>query len=138
MDAFGHVLIAGLATWQAVEVWRHGEICASWRAYYEARDDFVARLLTCGFCLSVWVGWLLYLSMASAVVLHWVVGGLAAARLANLGNDCFHAYCRTPRDHVPPGGGASPAPASVTAQTSVPSSEDPYRGPNSPAGTPPV
>lgn len=98
------ILIASMATWQAVEVWRHGSIFASARATAQAWTvatgvrGWLGRLLSCPFCLSVWV--------ALATVLLWTVGHypgqilvatLAAARLANVGNDLTHPWCRTPR-----------------------------------------
>src|SRR5690606_11594905 len=50
------LLISGIATWQIVEVTRHGEIFAEQRAKWEVSDAFFARMATCPFCLSVSVG----------------------------------------------------------------------------------
>jgi hypothetical protein len=47
--------IAALATWQAVEVWRHSELLAGLRARSELYDNIITRALACPFCLSVWV-----------------------------------------------------------------------------------
>ncbi len=111
MDAT-QLLIAALATWQAVEVWHHSLLFAGARASLELEDGFFVQLLLCPFCLSVWVallccgvvwaGWppptplgLLVCSFLGMAKLF--VYTLAASRLANLGNDFFHARCRTPR-----------------------------------------
>lgn len=52
-------VVAVLATWQIVEVWRHGALFASWRARVEIWDDlfpwgFLRDMLGCPFCLAVW------------------------------------------------------------------------------------
>ncbi len=168
------LLVACLATWQAIEVWQHSALTASWRARAEMVEGKLGELLRCGFCLSVWVGtaagvvvtiplpaatadeiawtaglavslaallgvfvavlthamepprygvgdWPLVAGVAVAFVAVAVVGvtstsaspagllfwgvwmgklallGLAIARLANLGNDLTHAWCRTPK-----------------------------------------
>jgi hypothetical protein len=93
------LVVAALATWQAVEVWHHGSLFADIRAKAELRADaagfggWLARLLLCPFCLSVWVA---AAALTVTVLVPPVAWVLAAARLANLGNDVFHARCRTP------------------------------------------
>lgn len=104
---FTNLIIAALATWQAVEIWHHSEIFARWRAYVEAVGGWPAALMRCPFCLSVWVAFSL-----AVIVLHETdrldavklfVFALAVARLANLGNDLFYDKCRTPRQtDLPP------------------------------------
>lgn len=101
MTPFG-LVVAALAAWQAVEVWHHGSIFASWRARVEAWPGegvrgWLGELLLCPFCLSVWVG----TAAAAAVVAdHWApllaLYGLAASRLANLANDVTRGVSRTP------------------------------------------
>jgi len=100
------LVISSLATWQAVEIWRHSSLFADWRSITETWDNKVGELLHCPWCLSVWVG------TSIAAVLYfsevWLLGfvgqtfvfGLAISRLANLGNDYFKQYCRTPRNTV--------------------------------------
>ena len=123
-----------LATWQIVEIWRHSSLLAGWRARVEVWDDrfpwgFAQGLLSCPYCLSVWVGWLIVglLSLSSdcepwllklryepytlswqicgltGLGLLWVVKvlvwGLAISRAANLGNDITHQFCRTARNN---------------------------------------
>lgn len=56
MITLTELVIAALATWQAVELWRHSELLATWRARTELWEGFFGRLLACPFCLSVWVG----------------------------------------------------------------------------------
>lgn len=109
------VIIAGLAVWQIVEIWRHGSIFADLRARVELWEDgWLRGLLLCGFCLPPWVAWFLVtppllfekallslddLWRSPGLILHvwqWIVLGFAAARLANLGNDLAHSWCRTP------------------------------------------
>ena len=115
------LLIMALATWQAVEIWNHGSIFASFRARIELWNDKLGTLLLCPFCLSVWVAFAVVAIMSASVpdfpeqgvtmwrhawlTCVWVtmkaakvfVIILAVSRLANLGNDLSHAYCRTPR-----------------------------------------
>lgn len=106
METFSNLLVAALATWQAVEIWRHGAIFATRRASMESawRTGFrgwLSSLLLCPFCLSVWVGWLTWIMTMSSWTF-WLVAGLAASRLANIANDSTHHICRTPnRDFIP-------------------------------------
>jgi hypothetical protein len=107
------IAVAALATWQAVEVWHHGSIFAGARAWMELKTGFWMRLLLCPFCLTVWVstafvlvlmterqgtpeGWFTFIIWAPFYLLRMFVYGLAVARLANLGNDLTHRWCRTP------------------------------------------
>lgn len=110
------LIVAALATWQAVEVWTHSEIMAYRRAWVEARGGRLAGLMGCPWCLSVWVAGLAWTVLvapehppaptpawpeaclaAVRVACRWFVYVLAVSRLANLGNDLTHDYCRTPR-----------------------------------------
>ncbi len=59
------LVVAALATWQAVEIWRHSNLMAPLRARAELREDKLGELLGCPFCLSVWVG-------AAACLAMWV------------------------------------------------------------------
>lgn len=112
------LVVIALATWQAVEIWHHSSLFAGPRARVELWDGKLAELLLCPFCLSVWVAvgvtyvvrtevtwpaaglnlwehvWLAtgYLLMNALMLF---VVGLAGSRLANLGNDLTHGYCRT-------------------------------------------
>lgn len=135
MTVFG-LVVAGLATLQAVEVWHHGSVFAGWRARVqtwptEGAWGRLAELLLCPFCLSVWVGtvaavvaavplpagdgwwaWVGWLALGAGKAFAY---GLAASRLANLTNDATHAISRTPgRDALLPptgeGGGLPDVP----------------------------
>lgn len=102
------VLIAAIAVWQIVEVWHHSLLFSSWRGWAETQDNRLGELLTCPFCMSVSLGiicvsvvsipgdwlfaWWLYVPAKMA---KFFVYGLAASRLANLGNDFFYDKCRT-------------------------------------------
>lgn len=97
------LIVVALATQQVVEVWHHSQLFADWRAYVEAREDVLTKLLNCPFCLSLWAAatvaalWLApYGDTGFGLVADWLVGLLAASRLANLFNDLFRGYCRTP------------------------------------------
>jgi hypothetical protein len=100
------LVISALATWQAVEIWRHSSLFADWRAITETWDNKVGELLHCPWCLSVWVATLfatlLYFSdvWLLGIVSQMFIFGLAISRLANLGNDYFKQYSRTPRNSV--------------------------------------
>jgi len=97
------VIIAALATWQAIEIWRHSLLFAPLRAITEMWTNKIGELLSCPFCLSPWIG------LACVVILHfssisWLclcfgfcVKALAVARLSNLGNDFFKQWTLTPK-----------------------------------------
>lgn len=96
------LFVAALATWQIVEIWHHSTLMAPLRARTEMWQNKLGELLGCPWCFSVWVGLVCGLVLATVdislanraggVVLY----GLAASRLANLGNDVFKSFCRTP------------------------------------------
>lgn len=102
------------ATWQAVEIWHHSAIMATPRAYAQTIEGFLGRLLTCPYCLSVWVGGVFALLGTVALLL--CAGGhvlaallvllpsqvLAVSRLANLFNDLSRPFCRTPKENKLP------------------------------------
>jgi hypothetical protein len=92
-----NLLVIALATWQAVEVWHHSALFARPRDRLTAGAGFLARVLGCPWCLSVWIA-----ALATAIVLvrPWgvsVLWPLAGSRLANLASDLSHPWCRTPR-----------------------------------------
>lgn len=116
--AVAEIVIAGLAVWQIIEIWRHGSLFAEPRARIELWDGVLGTLLRCGFCLAPWVAWLivtppLFLEpflqslddpwrrpgLVAINIWRWIVYGFAVSRLANLGNDLTHAWCRTPDRH---------------------------------------
>lgn len=98
------LLVAILACNQVVEIWNHGSIFATRRAMIAVSDGWFASLLRCMFCLSVWVGWLVALSVLIANLLPDLFAlpirtfgyGLAISRGANLLNDLTHEWLRTP------------------------------------------
>jgi|GEM_PF-3768378 len=105
--SLSEVIVVALATWEIVEIWHHSSLMASWRAKVEVWDEgvkgFLADLLACPFCLSVWVAFAGVLMILLPRLCWWlgflpvIPCGFAVARLANLGNDLCHAWCRTPR-----------------------------------------
>jgi hypothetical protein len=103
-DAVGWLTVAGVAANGAVEVWHHGSLFRRPRARMAASDSFLGRLLSCPFCLSVWVGAACVLGVVAplAADLGWglrlPVLGLAAARTAQLLNDYTKAATRPPAD----------------------------------------
>lgn len=155
MTPFG-LLVAALAAWQAVEVWHHGAIFASARARVQAWPDaglrgFLAGLLLCPFCLSVWVGtaaaaavwtdlptgeaipaWLGWLLAGAAKLF---VSGLAASRLANLASDLTRGVCRTPNRSaaVLPGAAADPPNIDIKVFSDDTTAEHAPLGPDRPA-----
>lgn len=109
-DSLSTVVIAGLATWQMVEVLHHSELTTQLRVWASQHAlaggwrSFVSRLVSCPFCLSHWVAGtcvlLLALSLEVLPYLGWtryVVWIFAATRIANLGNDLAYAACRSPK-----------------------------------------
>lgn len=131
------LILAALATWQIVEIWRHGTLFAGWRARVELWEGRAGELLGCGFCLSVWVAFLGTTTMAmlpwplEQSKLGWLwlptslvqlfVFAMAVSRLANLGNDVFHSFNRTGK-----------AQEITTHVARDPRTDDPFNG-----GTPP-
>jgi len=104
------VAIAAAATWQAVEIFHHGEIFAFTRAWLETEQSdrggfwrsiltWFCDLLLCPFCLSVWVGFILaaWLWLATGTMWGLPIYGLAVSRLANLANDVTGEISRTPK-----------------------------------------
>ena len=100
------LIASGLAVWQIVEIWHHGALFETRRAavlhYYTEHHNlrgWFCELLLCPFCLSPWVGAIvagLLLLCGWKSPAGWLVMTFAAARIANLGNDLTHAFCRTP------------------------------------------
>jgi hypothetical protein len=92
-----------LATGQTIEVWHHSDLTAGWRAEIDLwpDDSFWADLLSCMFCLSVWVAGLF-------VILWWQTQwsgypefmypayALGASRAANIVSDLTKQFCQTP------------------------------------------
>jgi hypothetical protein len=116
MDVYA-LLACGLATWSAVEIFHHGSIFAGVRAYWESQLGFggvrgwLASLLSCPFCLSVWVAAATCVSWEVSVADQFSTGRclictLAASRLANLGNDLAYSLTRTPGRHELPTSGS--------------------------------
>jgi len=124
-----NILIAALAAWQLIEAWQHSMLLSEWRAEAELIDGRLGELLCCPFCLSPWVA-LLMLSIISLAnitgyCLDLPVQALACARLANLGNDLCHAFCRTPRFRLP-----EKAVSYVDPEITVETSSDPVEHPD--------
>lgn len=101
MNSLVYLLLTALATWQITETIHHGSIFDKPRAYLEASGGFFSDLVGCPFCLSHWVAalvvglsWDTYSTTTSWVI---VLFCFASARLAQLGNDLTHGFCRTPR-----------------------------------------
>jgi len=97
------LLICALAVWHAVEVWHHGSIFATARKYLENRlDGIVPQLLLCPFCLSLHTAAIITTWYSLAQLLEYPhlwqlpVLILAICRLANIGNDVFYNWSRTP------------------------------------------
>ncbi len=102
------LLAVGLATWQAVEVYHHAAITLPIRQYLatvvptNGVSHFFLSMLRCPFCLSHWVAGLFtgVWFFTPHPVDHWIVFALAATRLANIGNDLFYAYDRSPKYEI--------------------------------------
>ena len=97
--------IAIFATWQIIEIWRHGSLFLSVRACLEECHSSFADFLLCPFCLSPWVacGVLLLLSIAHLLqsdILWLCVCSFAVSRVANLLNDVFYSLTRTPKNKL--------------------------------------
>lgn len=93
------LILIGLATWQAIEIYWHSPLFAEARAKAEEGSDEVSQVLQCPWCLSVWVAGIIALwVMLTPTLLHIPVWALAASRLANILNDLTHSFNRTPRD----------------------------------------
>ena len=98
------LLVAALAVWETIEIYHHSHIAASLRARAELTEGKLRTLLTCPFCLSPYAAWIVCGLIICAKLLGDAglptllpIYGLAVARLANIGNDLTHGFCRTPR-----------------------------------------
>jgi len=105
-DVLCYTLLAALANWQILEIWRHGSVFAGYRAYLELYEGKLVELLLCTFCLSNWTA----LGCTAAVfalacpaeafewwyLAAWIPTAFAVARLSNLFNDLVRPVCRTP------------------------------------------
>jgi hypothetical protein len=103
------IIIGSLAVWEAIEIWRHSHLFATWRARVDLWEGRIGLLLRCPFCMAPWISLLVVLNMWAgehlaqngsrglALVSMAIVYALAMARVANLFNDVFHPYCRTPK-----------------------------------------
>ena len=94
------LLILVLATAHAIEVFHHSSIFAGTRAWLEGYDNFIGDLFACAFCLSLWVGTLLaciYYFAGEYPAARLPIYALAVTRGANILNDVFYKFCRTPR-----------------------------------------
>jgi len=96
-------IIAALATWQIVEIWHHSLLMAPLRARTEMWTNKLGELLSCPFCLSIWVALLcvVTLSLAESGLVgrcgSVVIYAFAVSRLANLGNNFFKQHSLTPK-----------------------------------------
>jgi hypothetical protein len=82
------LIVVGLATWQAVEIYRHSSLFESWRHAIEGSENLLDQLLSCGWCLSVWVATILAIAVYLPLV-QFFVYGLAISRLANVLHDAY-------------------------------------------------
>jgi len=104
---FIEIFVAALSAWALTEVIRHGSIFERQRAWLEARGGPIAEWIGCAFCFSHWAALLTSagtLFVWEDVLWEWttlvklLLVWLCAVRLANLGNDLTHKWCRTPRE----------------------------------------
>lgn len=109
------LIVAALATWQIVEIWHHSALFVNSRAAVENWENKIGQLLSCPFCLSPYAAaavlccltlrvptsglasWLAIFLSYVVLLAQAAIHAFAVARLANLGNDFFYTYCRTPR-----------------------------------------
>jgi len=101
-------LIGGLAVWQSVETIHHGVIFRCLREAARRNKELRGELswgaaVLCPFCLSHWISALIVvllgLSLLSPVFLL-IPLWLAVTRVANVLNDVFHPYTRTPKEEI--------------------------------------
>jgi hypothetical protein len=101
-------IVAALAVGEILEIWRHSSLLARWRAYAELMEGFLGDLLRCPFCMAPWAAAAVCLCLGLAgwigCCTRLVIWAFAVARLSNLLNDVFHAYCRTPKTGFEPPG----------------------------------
>lgn len=92
------IIVVALATWQAVEIYRHSSLFEEWRAATKPFEDtdWFFKLLGCGWCLSVWVAAFLFIAVY-VPPFNWVVAGLAISRIANIFHDVYR-YLETRND----------------------------------------
>lgn len=98
------LILIAMATWQIVEIVRHGSIADGLRGLMEVweSDDsavrrFVSRLVICPFCLSVWAAGLCTVASYTGLLGETFLYAMAGSRAANFLNDIFHDITRTPK-----------------------------------------
>lgn len=87
------LIVVGLATWQAVEIYRHSSLFENIRYVLQGPPDhkpenFVEELFSCGWCLSVWVAVVLA-ALFYIPLLSLFVYGLAISKVANVLHDFY-------------------------------------------------
>lgn len=111
------LLVLGLAVNQICEIWHHGEIFSDFREWITAEPDFIGRLTSCMFCMSVWVAAYCVITWFGSPVLDKWLSSLigndififsaifktptivfATSRTAQLINDLTHSWHRTPKE----------------------------------------
>ena len=109
MIALIALAVSALSAWQIVEILHHGSLFKehrkTWRKWAEDKESkykrLLGELLTCPFCMSVWAaGISVVFWLSSVLLLQLLVFVLAATRLAQLGNDLFYDFNRSPRDDI--------------------------------------
>ena len=108
------LIICVFAVWQSVEICHHSQAGTLWRITADKlRENCITKYLgdgmSCPYCYSNWFG-ILYAGCYSfsncsfiTAIFYTFIGGLAAARGANMMNDWMHVpgefVCRTPNSN---------------------------------------
>jgi hypothetical protein len=102
-------ILVVFGVWQSVEICHHSQAGTVWRCLakfltlWPKPFKFIGDGMSCPYCYSNWFGLIYAFSAVQPTtflqgVLAFVMG-IGAARCANLFNDYFHPYCRTPNDN---------------------------------------
>jgi hypothetical protein len=102
-------IFVAFGVWQSVEICHHSKAGTLWRCFAKFLKllpnpfKYIGEGMSCPYCYSNWFGIVYAFSAVQPTTLLQAVTafvmGLGAARCANLFNDYFHAYCRTPNDN---------------------------------------
>lgn len=85
--------IAILYVEAVTEILINGEIFAGFRDFLHNLSDFTSQLITCGYCLSVWVSatiaWALPLPISNYSLINFIVATFALHRLSNVTHEAI-------------------------------------------------
>lgn len=95
------IAVGVVVTEALTELFIHSEIMAPVRGLIESVSDHVSKLFSCGYCLSVWIAWIVSMALMESLpttssnpVLNLSIWTIVLHRLSNYLNDFIDRYLR--------------------------------------------